>query len=139
MENILQFVKKCILYFHLIEACTYLFMFEDFFCEGVNFKTCFMFRRRYSHKSFPTSFMEPSSSRTPGSRKSRRSDLQQGKFGVFYRRDTARNFLFSRANGTSYVYDYPTLIGRACLEEWKKLQDRSETLEEGPERSLFQK
>uniref|UniRef100_A0A8L8K586 Acetyl-CoA carboxylase n=1 Tax=Heligmosomoides polygyrus TaxID=6339 RepID=A0A8L8K586_HELPZ len=45
----------------------------------------------------------------------------------------------TRANGTSYVYDYPTLIGRACLEEWKKLQDRSETLEEGPERSLFQK
>ncbi|ETN77736.1 hypothetical protein NECAME_10861, partial [Necator americanus] len=32
----------------------------------------------------------------------------------------------TRAIGTTYVYDYPTLIGRACLEEWKKLQDRSE-------------
>ncbi|KIH68855.1 carboxyl transferase domain protein, partial [Ancylostoma duodenale] len=37
----------------------------------------------------------------------------------------------TRANGTTYVYDYPTLIGRACLEEWKKLQDRSEARKEG--------
>lgn len=28
----------------------------------------------------------------------------------------------TRANGTTYVYDYPTLFGRACMEEWKKLQ-----------------
>ncbi|WKY14248.1 hypothetical protein Q1695_000077 [Nippostrongylus brasiliensis] len=44
----------------------------------------------------------------------------------------------TRANGTSYVYDYPTLIGRACLEEWKKLQDRSDSAEDGLERTLFQ-
>ncbi|KAK6024223.1 hypothetical protein OSTOST_09972, partial [Ostertagia ostertagi] len=43
----------------------------------------------------------------------------------------------TRANGTTYVYDYPTLIGRACLEEWKKMQDRSEIVE-GCERDLFQ-
>uniref|UniRef100_A0A0K0D5M8 ACC_central domain-containing protein n=1 Tax=Angiostrongylus cantonensis TaxID=6313 RepID=A0A0K0D5M8_ANGCA len=44
----------------------------------------------------------------------------------------------TRANGTTYVYDYPTLIGRACLEEWKKLQDRCEGVVEGCERNLFQ-
>ncbi|KJH43390.1 carboxyl transferase domain protein [Dictyocaulus viviparus] len=45
----------------------------------------------------------------------------------------------TRANGTTYVYDYPTLIGRACLEEWKKLQDRSESALEASEQNLFQK
>ncbi|KAJ1348739.1 hypothetical protein KIN20_004112 [Parelaphostrongylus tenuis] len=44
----------------------------------------------------------------------------------------------TRANGTTYVYDYPTLIGRACLEEWKNLQDRSECVIEGRDRNLFQ-
>ncbi|CAJ0608732.1 unnamed protein product [Cylicocyclus nassatus] len=43
----------------------------------------------------------------------------------------------TRANGTTYVYDYPTLIGRACLEEWKKLQDRSENDKTG--QNLFEK
>ncbi|VDO64632.1 unnamed protein product [Haemonchus placei] len=42
----------------------------------------------------------------------------------------------TRANGTTYVYDYPVLIGRACLEQWKKLHDRSKNCK-GVERDLF--
>ncbi|PAV62751.1 hypothetical protein WR25_22977 [Diploscapter pachys] len=31
----------------------------------------------------------------------------------------------TRINGTTYVYDFPTLFGRACLEEWRKLKEKT--------------
>uniref|UniRef100_A0A1I7WUC5 Acetyl-CoA carboxylase n=1 Tax=Heterorhabditis bacteriophora TaxID=37862 RepID=A0A1I7WUC5_HETBA len=43
----------------------------------------------------------------------------------------------TRANGTTYVYDYPTLIGRACLEEWKKLEEKVESFAHTSEQNLF--
>ncbi|CAI4232601.1 unnamed protein product [Auanema sp. JU1783] len=43
----------------------------------------------------------------------------------------------TRANGTTYVYDYPTLFGRACLEQWRNLKASSEQSQDVNDRRVF--
>lgn len=45
----------------------------------------------------------------------------------------------TRGGNTTYAYDYPSLFGRACLEEWRRLREAAIERQNNEDRTLLNK